>query len=358
MTVSPTDTATTPEADVTSGTPNPTTDVKTEASSTPEPVKGETPKGAEPKGDPPSMLDAVKSALKPKADAAPASQTPEKQADGTDPAKPGETPPDEEKDLTEDELKTLSARTQRRFRKLNSDVKTRDVLIGQLGPKAEEFDRLDQFVRSAGLSPTDVQGTLRIASQLRSDPHSAYEALLPIMQHLEAAIGNVLPPELAQRVQAGYLTEQDALAISRSASHASFSRQQLERQQAQYEEQNWRQGRQQQLDNTVSSVEGWEKQQATRDPDWHLKQADIRELVELEVSRKRLSDHSWLPSQDEALKITKAAYDRVNERLKRFIPKPQAMTRDPSGGGASPGSQPQPKNMLDVVRMAASRGSR
>jgi hypothetical protein len=303
------------------------------------------------------MLDAVKSALKPKADAPPASQTPEKQAEGTDPPKAEETA-DEEKDLTEDELKSLSARTQRRFRKLNSDVKTRDTLIGQLEPKAQEFDRLDQYVRSAGLSPTDVQGTLRIASQLRSDPHAAYEALLPIMQHLETAIGNVLPPELAQRVQAGYLTEQDALAMSRAASHASFSRQQLSEWQQQQAEQQFRQGRQQQLDNTVSSVEGWERQQATRDPDWHLKQADIRELVELEVSRKRLSDSEWLPSQDEALKITKVAYDKVNDRLKRFVPRPQAMARDPSGGGASPGSQPQPKSIEDAVRMAVGRAPR
>ena len=354
MTVSPTGTEAASDqgaapTEVTSG--QPTTDVKpSEVSSTPEQNTGD-----KPKGDPPSMLDAVKSALKPKADAAPASQTPEKQADGTEPPKAEETP-DEEKDLTEDELKSLSARTQRRFRKLNSDVKTRDTLIGQLEPKAQEFDRLDQFVRSAGLSPTDVQGTLRIASQLRSDPHAAYEALLPIMQHLEAAIGNVLPPELAQRVQAGYLTEQDALAMSRAASHASFSRQQLEAERQQQQEWSYRQNRQQQLDTTVSSVEGWEKQQATRDPDWHLKQADIRELVELEVSRKRLADQNWLPSQDEALKITKAAYDKVNDRLKRFVPKPQAMARDPNGGGASPGSQPEPKTMLDAVRMAASRG--
>ncbi len=326
----------------------PTTDVKApEVSSTPEPAKG----------DPPSMLDAVKSALKPKTDAAPASLTPEKPAEGTDPeAKADETTSEEDKDLTEDELKSLSARTQRRFRKLNSDVRARDQLVQQLGPKAEEFDRLDQFVRSAGLSPTDVQGTLRLASQLRSDPHAAYEALLPIMQHLETAIGNVLPTELAQRVQAGYLTEQDALAMSRAASQASFSRQQLEQERVQHQEWAQRQERQQQLDTAVSSVENWEKQQATRDPDWHLKQADIRELVELEVGRKRLSDQSWLPSNDEALKITKAAYDRVNERLRRFVPKPQAMARDPSGGGASPNSQPQPKDMLDVVRMAASRG--
>lgn len=324
----------------------PTTDVKTEVSSTPEPAKG----------DPPSMLDAVKSALKPKADAAPASQTPEQQPKAEDPAKTEDAPPDEEKDLTEDELKTLSARTQRRFRKLNSEVKTRDALLAQVSPKAEEFDRLDQFVRSAGLSPTDVQGTLRIASQLRSDPHAAYEALLPIMQHLEAAVGNVLPPELAQRVQAGYLTEQDALATSRAASHASFARRQLEEERAEQQEWSQRQERQQQLDGAVSTVESWEKQQAARDPDWHLKQADIRELVELDVSRKRLANSSWIPSRDDAMAITKAATDKVNERLKRFVPRPQAVARDPSGGGASPGSQPQPKTMEDVVRMAAARG--
>lgn len=332
-------------AEATSG--QPTTDVKTEVSSTPEAVK--------PSGEQPSMLDAVKAAIAPKKDAAPASQTPEKQADPVDPAKTEEAPPEED-NLTEDELKTLSARTQRRFRKLNADVKARDQLVEQLTPKAEEFDRLDTFVRSAGLSPTDVQGTLRIASQLRSDPHSAYQALLPIMQHLESAVGNVLPQALQQRVQAGFLTYEDAVAMSRAASHAEHSNRQLAEREQAWQEQNQRQERQGRLDSTVSSVESWEKQQATRDPDWHLKHADIRELVELEVSRKRLADQTWLPSQDEALKITKGAYDKVNERLKRFVPKPQEMRRETGGGGASPASQPQPKTMLDAVRMAAGRG--
>jgi hypothetical protein len=321
-----------------------TKDVTTPAaSSTPEPPKGES-----------SMLDAVKAAIKPK-DAAPASQTPEKQADPADPAKPQETTSEEEKELSEDELKSLSARTQRRFRHLNSQVKTATALVEQLTPKAQEFDRLDNFVRSSGLSPTDVQGTLRIAADLRSDPHSAYQALLPIMQELQRIVGDVLPPELQQRVDAGLLHPEDALAFSRAAADAQVTRRRLDAQTLAQQETNRRQQRQDQLNTAVSSVESWEKQQASRDPDWHLKQPEVREQLELEVARKRLADPTWIPTTAESMKMTQDAYAKVQERMKRFVPRPTEVRPGPGGGGASPHSAPEPKTMLDAMRAALNR---
>lgn len=309
-------------------------------------------------GDKGSMLDAVKAAIKPKSDAPPASHTPEKQAESSaEPGKDTDTPKDGEPEgePSEDETKNWSARTQRRFRKLNSDVKARDQLIEQLNPKAQEFDRIDTFVRNAGLSAQDVQGTLQIAAQMRSDPVAAYRALVPIMAQLETTVGNVLPPHLQQRVDAGLLTQEDALAVSRSAAHASLAERQLAERNAAERDRTERETRQRQLDGSVQSVETWEQQRAARDPDWHLKQPEIRNAVRLEVAERRLANPGWIPTSEEALQITQEAEKQVAERMKRFIPKAEAMPRHANVGGASPRAAADPKSMLDVVRATMGR---
>ena len=307
------------------------------------------------KGEKPSMLDAVKTALKPKVDAAPASQTPDQKPPAEDPSKDTkDTPEDDDKPPSEEETKNWSARTQRRFRKLNSDVKARDQLLEQITPKAQQFDELDQFVRGAGLSPQDVQGTLRIAAQMRSDPVGAYNALLPLMAQLEETIGNVLPPALQQRVQAGYLTHEDALALSRSTAHAQLAERQLQaRTQAEQEQQRQR-TTQDQVNRSVQSVEAWEQQRRQSDPDWHLKSEDIKSAVELEVLRRARKDPAWIVTPEEALAISQEAEKQVTARMKQFIPKPQPLPRDVVGG-ASPRSSTEPKSLIEAMRASIRR---
>jgi hypothetical protein len=307
-------------------------------------------------GEKSSMLDAVKTALKPKADAPPASQTPDqKPATAEDPGKdPKDTPEDDDKEPSEEETKNWSARTQRRFRKLNADVRARDQLVGQLTPKAEEFDRLDQFVRNSGLSREDVQGTLRIAAQMRSDPVGAYNALLPMMAQLEETIGYVLPPTLQQRVQAGYLTQEDALAQNRANAQAQLASRQLQEHTQAVQEHGRRQAAQDQLNRGVQSVETWEQQRRASDPDWHLKQSDIRDTVELLVSRQLRANPGWVPTPEEALAISQDAEKQVTAKMKQFIPKPVSLPR-PSDGGASPRSQSEPKSLIEAMRASIRR---
>lgn len=309
------------------------------------------------KGEKPSMLDAVKTALKPKVDAAPASQTPDqKQATAEDPSKDikDASEADADKPFTEEEMKGLHYRTRERMKKLLSDVKARDQLLEHVTPKAKEFDELDQFVRGAGLSPQDVQGTLRIAAQMRSDPVGAYNALLPLMAQLEETIGNVLPPALQQRVQAGYLTHEDALAQSRATAHAELASRQLQARTQEQEQQQRQRATQDQVNRSVQSVEAWEQQRRTSDPDWHLKSEDIKSAVELEVLRRARKDPAWIVTPEEALAISQEAEKSVTTRMKQFIPKPTPLPRDVVGG-ASPRSSTEPKSLIEAMRASIRR---
>lgn len=310
------------------------------------------------KGEKPSMLDAVKTALKPKPDAPPASQTPDqKQPAADDQDKAKDTPEDDadlKKEPSEEEKKFWSPRTQRRFRKLNADVQARDQLLEQVTPKATEFDKLENFLRERNVSSDNARRSLEIAGLIQTDPAAAYQALLPTMAALEQAIGHVLPPQLQQRVEAGYLSREDALAMNRAAADAEFNKRRFETQQREFEENQRQQSSQDQLDRSVRSVESWEKQKAASDPDWHLKHADVRSAIELEVLRKSRKDPSWIPTPEEALGVAQEAEKQVTARMKQFIPKPTSLPRE-NAGGASPRLVAEPESLIEAMRASIRR---
>lgn len=317
-----------------------TTDVSTPAASS----TAEKPAG--------TMLDAVKAAIAPK-DATPASKSTDgTPAEGEDPdsTKADATDPDE---MSEEEAKALSVRAQKRFSKLTKDLKAVSTERDTLRPKAAEYDKIDTFVRNAGLSPQDVAGTLEIAAMLRSSPQDALARLLPIVAQLQQVTGETLPADLQQRVDQGYLTEADAKTLAKAQAGERLATNRItavtEQQQVDARNREFKEL----TTNTVSSVTSWEAQQAARDPDWHLKRDNVAELVELAIERKtRELKRPWFPNAQEAIQLSADALKTVNDRSKRFGPRPVAITPI-SNGGASPRSTAVPKTMLDVVRQNA-----
>ena len=293
-----------------------------------------------------TMLDTVKAALEPKV-ATPAAKTPDAPAesDPTDKSKADD-------ELSEDELKQLSEKTQNRFKKLTANLKAKDGEITNLTPKAKEYDNLTSWVQSNNLTPADVRGTLEITGLLKNDPRAALDRLRPIIAQLEHVVGETLPPELQQRVDQGFLTQEDAKALSRANAEAAAATKRAQGLTEQQRQDQAVRDQQAATSQTVSTIETWETAKAKSDPDWHLKQAAITEQVELailqEVNRR---GKPWFPNPTEAVKLSEDALKKVNERYSAFVPKPAAIK--PAVGGASTRSAPEPKTMLDVVKQAA-----
>lgn len=301
-----------------------------------------------------SMLEAVQAAVKPK-DAPPASQTPE--TNDKSAPDPDKTPAEDKADEpSEEETRNWSAKTQQRFRKLSSDVRAAQGEIANLSPKAAEYDRIDAFVKQSGLQPETVRAALQFATALQHDPVAAHQRAMAIVQHLDPVIGNVLPPDLRTRVEQGYLTEGDARQLARSSAEANLSRQRLESTQRQQIEATQRADVQRAADASQGAVETWE-QNKSRDPDWHLKQGEVAEQVELSFERRRrdTGNPQWFPTPDEAVKMADDALKRVNDRLKRFAPRAQEIRPAATDSSASNRATAEPKTMLDAIRMAVKR---
>lgn len=307
-------------------------------------AKGAESSPAKPKA---TMLDAVRAAIKPK-EAAPASETPGKTADAANPDSKAKAEADT--DLSAEEMAKLSDRTQRRIKKLNSDVKARDAEVARLSPKAAEFDKIDQFVRSAGLNNQEVSGTLEIAAMLKTDQRGALARLEPIVSALRELVGDTLSTELQQQVDQGFLTLAHAKTLQRATADAALATRRVsETTEAQRAEREQR-DTQQLVTNTIGSIETWEAAKAKSDPDWNLKREEVAQGVELAILKEsnRLNK-KWFPNAEEAVKLSEDSLKEVNTRFSRFAPKPRSIV-PVAPGGASNRSKPAPKSMLDVVR--------
>lgn len=314
-----------------------TTDSKTAASSTAEAKPAET------------TFDRIKAAVT-KSEVSPPSKEPEKTAEAADPA-PKAT---ENEEFSEDELKGLHAKTRERFGKLTSKLATKDSEIASLSPKAAEYDKIDTFIKNAGLRPEDVSSTFQMAALLRSDKRGALEKLRPLLANLERELGETLPSDLQTRVDQGYLTEEDARAVARSAAHARLAESRATELTEQQRVDETNRATKQLTDTTVSAVETWEKQKSATDPDWSSKREEVAEQVEIAIERKsRELKRPYFPTADEAVKLSEAAVEKVNGRFKRFAPRLKQID-PPVTAGASSRSVAQPKNTLDIVRRIAS----
>jgi|GEM_PF-2807923 len=305
-----------------------------------------------------TMLDAVSKALEPKEES-PASEEPDPESAET-PAE-GSAEDDESDDsaesddsfdegeLTEQERQHLSQQTQRRIKKLVAQGKEQIAKIEELQPRAEQFDRILSYVKENRLTQEDVDQTFNIAALVRNDPEKALEALMPIVQTLEAATGRTLPDDLRNEVRQGYITREKAeeLSQARAARTLAETRNREADERRQKEER--QRDTQTRLDNAVNAANQWHADQAAKDPDYKLKQARIAEKAELEVRRV-----GKILEPSEVTELLGRIKQEVDKETARFAPKPRPAAV--VEGTASPGNRPKPESTLDVINQALAAG--
>lgn len=292
-----------------------------------------------------STLDVVKSALR-GSDKSPTSENGQK----PEAAPPAETqnPEATAKAVEEAWVKSLSKDGQNRFRDLANANRELNQQLPVFKEKADQFDRLNTQIQQHRLSPDDVSNTLEIAGLLRSDPEQALQKLTPIVRNLLKQVGVELPDDLQAEVAAGKLppTRAQELAAERNRNERLVQQQELERQ-----EQAQRQ--QQDTINAMRSVaDTWTAERRTSDPDWHLKQGRVVELVKLHL----LENKDQFPRTEQAAReLFQNKLKVVEDDMKRLAPRPQPARE--MAGNSSPAAKAAPKNTLDVIKASLSGNS-
>jgi len=303
-----------------------------------------------------SLMDAVLKVVEPTPEPTVTSETSEEAPPASD--EQGEVKAEDESseeteqdDSSDDEQAPPEATAAVR-KKVNKLLRQRRELrdeVAQLRAPAEIGQQLANFQQANGLDTGDIVEALDILTLVkRGDYQGFYDRLAPLIRHAQEVIGVVLPSDLQQRVSQGQMTAEAA----RELATTRFER-------ANYEVQTRQMHAQQQSahvhrvkDDVQRSVSSFEERLAASDPDYAKKQDAIRR-----VAQARLFERGGrIQSVEEALQITQEAYNEVNAQFRRLQPAVRATTPTPGRSNPqTPQSRPQPKSLMDAVKMALDR---
>jgi hypothetical protein len=214
--------------------------------------------------------------------------------------------------------------------------------VAALRPAAEIGSELEQFAITNKLSGEDITGTLRIAAMLRAgDYASFYKTIAPFVRQAQEYLGVVLPKDLSERVRAGHMTETAA---------KEFARQRFDNQRTQFElsettqETKVSQVRAVQAD-VQRAVSNFELRLSANDPDYKAKAPSVRRAAQAMLFERG----GTIATVEDALAITKAAYDEVNRQMRSFTPRPNSTPRLPNGASPPSSARAAPKSLMEAA---------
>ena len=266
------------------------------------------------------------------------------EASAEDDALEGEQGEAAEDDLTPPE--GLSERAQERFRNLASQVKE---LRQQVEAERERAEQVVSVLQQTGATPEELGQTLEFVSLAKKgDPESlrqAAEIARQWLQQVSARLGEPVEVDplaahndLAERVETGELSREDAMQIVRAR---ELERAQQQQAQAMTAQQQMEAQRQAEVAQAVQTVERMEAEWAKSDPDYPAKRELLAPKVE-EIART-MSPADW-PA---AVRIAWDAINTAFEQSKQAGPSPI------SGGSARPtAARPEPKDLTEAAWMA------
>lgn len=207
---------------------------------------------------------------------------------------------------------------------------------------AEAYRNIRSFMTANSLNDEDAAEALTVAALLKSDPHQAWAKLKPVVQQLLHAVGEVIPDELNSRVQAGEMSREAAIEISRAraAAQAAEQRRTFEQQQMQRMQQTAAQAAIRQ------AADDWEADRRLRDPMFEAKSPLlVKEIAYLHATEGKPDTPEGVRSQ------LRRAYKAVNESFVSAAPTAQRKPaiRPVTGGQVAGNARPAPKSTADII---------
>lgn len=303
-----------------------------------------------------SYEDAVNAALGEGPEATPVSD--EQGSKEPAPVLPEAKPADTE--VSEEELAKYSKNVQDRIRRLvevrkaaEAEVEPLRQEIETMKPKAERLDELTGYMRQHEITPDHLNNALGLTAMIN---RGNYREALPVLERLindvRMRAGEVLPDDLQQRVNLGYITEADAKALhqaktaeKQTADQAKKEREKVETERAQREVNAV-------VDTAVTTADTWHQEQATTDPDWNLKRDLVTQRMELELLR--VGPKGYPRTKQAVRDLLDRVKKDVEAGIKNFQPTPKAITPI-HGNGASPRSAAKPSSMFDAVEQGLAK---
>jgi hypothetical protein len=231
-----------------------------------------------------------------------------------------------------------------RFQEVLGKLKTAEVDAGR-------YRNVQSFLDQNGLDAAEVADGLQVMALMKHNPVEAWKRMQPTVQNLLIAAGEVLPPDLQQRVLSGEMSHETALMLSRTQAETqalragtSFAEQQAQRR---------REAEERSQAETAAyerqmTAQTWEDDRRARDPNFDAKMPLVIEEV------KTLQRDGWQPKTSEGVKKQlDQAYRVVSAKFRPAVTAPvaKAPLRAVTGGQVSGTAQvATPQSTEDHVK--------
>lgn len=206
-------------------------------------------------------------------------------------------------------------------------------------PVVERMQKIENYCSRFNITEEQFAQALEMAALLNNDPALARERLAPTWEALSRYSGEVLPPDLAQKVKDAVIDKETAQEVAklRAQSQLSEKRQQITAQQA-------AEARQQAISQAVVQ---WEQQKLVADPDYKNKAEEVADRF------IALANQAPPRSTSEAVALADRALADVNKRRAARVQTP--VNRPAINGKSVKPKLAPPQTALEAAQRAAAR---
>lgn len=211
---------------------------------------------------------------------------------------------------------------------------------------ATRYRNVQTFIDDNGLTGEEAANILVSAAKAKTDPVACLNEIRPWLQKLLIAAGEVLPDDLAARVQSGDLTHEAAIELSRANARVNSvtATQSFQQQQAAVRAHSEREAAKQQV------AASWENDRKLKDPNFETKYPLIlKELKLIQYDEGKPDTPRGVQEQLE--RAYKAANESFRPPVAAVAPARKPI-RPVTGGQVNGAAQGKPETTLDIVRAA------
>jgi len=212
----------------------------------------------------------------------------------------------------------------------------------ELGDKASRYEAVNGFLTESNISGEEFGQLLEMGSLLKNDPAQFMEKIQPYLQQAGVFTGDVLPDDIMQDIQNGYMSEERGRELAALRAKGSFQQNKIEQTNQSLNDQERQRTFETMMQNNQTAVSSWEQQWKRTDPDYDKKQPLVLQAYGSLCQQK--------PPQtpEDAVKLAQEAREGVEAHLRTLLPKkPPVEPVTESGRGSA--STPEPKNVRDIV---------
>ena len=204
----------------------------------------------------------------------------------------------------------------------------------------EQYEKIQSSLKEMKLSAEETAQGLSIMGLMKSNPQAALEALQPIINNLQQVTGQIIPNDIQQKIEDGYMDEDVGKELARTRADVQIQKNANQQMLSEQEQMKTRS----EVNVLAQSVTNWEKNVRKTDPDFDFKQDEIDDRVSALVRERGRPNNS-----DDAVALAQEAYDTVNKRYRSRMGV-KSPIRSLSGGKLGGSPMPEPKSLMDAVQ--------